>query len=131
MLMMLFFWNSVLGGMNALVLCLHSGADAHVELIGNDAYGADTGCIGSEDSIAESDCPPCVDLVLESADLGPIRALELASVQVFVPLISSSPEPLSLVALRPSLQVAMPHPKRGPGVEPASEMISRTIVLRL
>lgn len=116
-----------------LALCLHSKGAAHVELLSKDAGEANTGCIGSEDSIAESDCPPCIDLVLESTELGPTRAQELALVQVPVPLVTtSSSERLSVAALRPGLQVAISHPTRGPpDVVPASEMISRIIVLRL
>lgn len=131
-LLLLFSWNSVLGGMDALVLCLHSEGDAHVELMGKNAPEAKTDCVGSETSFDNLNCPPCTDLVLESADLGPTRAHELASVKVPLPLVSSSPEQPSVSALRPGLEVANSHPTRGPpDLVRTSELISRIIVLRL
>lgn len=130
--LLLFSWNSVLGGMDALVLCLHSEGDAHVELMGKNAPEAKTDCVGSETSFDDSDCLPCTDLVLESADLGPMRAQELDSVKVPLPLVSSCLEPSSVSALRPGLEVAISHPTRGPpDVVATSQLISRIIVLRL
>ena len=130
-LMMLFSWNSVLGGIDALILCLHPEGDAHVELLGKDAPVA-VDCASAEHSIRSSDCTPCTDLVLASAEIGAARIQEVASVQVPTPMVGDSPKLLPRIESAVGRQIALSHPTRDPpGVEPASEMFRRLIVLRL
>lgn len=131
--MLFFVWNSVLGGMDALVLCLHSEGEAHIEVLGKDTPGADGACAGSDAEFSTSECPPCTDITLASVDLGSMRSHEVASVQVRVPLIATQDTGvLPEATLRPKSHEFRPKLPRGPpDVEPVSEQISRLIVLRL
>lgn len=132
-LVLLFVWNSVAGETGALVLCVHSGGNAHIELRGKATSDTEQNCSGSEASVACVDeCPPCTDLVLQSVDLEPGRPNEFGTVSVPVPLgLESSGSHLE-VRNEPRRSVAIPHPTRGPpAIEPVCEMISRVVVLRL
>jgi hypothetical protein len=128
----LFAWNSVLGGMDALVLCLHSEGHAHVELLAKETSESEGRCVDSETWLNESHCPPCTDYVLESTDLGPTRAQEFVPVNIPMPFVVAEVDPFSVATLYGGLHLATFYPTRGPpGVESTSELICRTTVLRL
>lgn len=131
-LTLLFVWNSVFGGTNSLVLCLHSGGEAHVEIFGKDIHVEENDCAGLEATISVADCPPCTDIVLGSVDIGSIRPNELGSVQIPQLAVASAERASTEPATLPHLALLLSHPKRGPPeVEPASQLVSRVIVLRL
>lgn len=131
-LTLLFVWNSVFGGMDSLVLCLHSEGDSHIEVVGKDIHDEKNDCAGSDVSLSEAEHPPCTDIVLGSIDLDSIRTNELGSIQIpqlaVAGIQGSCTEPAPL----PHLALLSTHPKRGPpNVEPTSQLVSRIIVLRL
>lgn len=130
-MLFLFAWNSVLGGMDALVLCLHDGEDVHVEFLGKDVSEcAEVDPLAR--SIREPECPPCTDFVLQSVDFDSIRPNEFASVDL--PNSSMADVSATFVEkdLRPGTQLAVSNPTRGPpAVECAAQQVSRTVVFRL
>jgi hypothetical protein len=131
--LILFAWNSVLGGMAALVFCLHQDGEAHLELFADGALEADRACVGSDTKSSNAECPPCKDVTLASVDLGSLRPNELTSVQVPQP-VASSQDTGNLPDGRwhAGCHVEKPRPtERPPGVEPLAEQVSRVIVLRL
>ncbi|PXA03009.1 hypothetical protein DDZ13_13885 [Coraliomargarita sinensis] len=131
-LALLFVWNSLLGAMGELVLCLHTDGETHVEIAGKEAPEHETCCDHSEISIVPIDCPPCTDLTLESVDLESIRPNEFESIPVEISALFSESDICAEPKLRDCLGHALAHPTRGPpDVEPASELIRRVVVLRL
>lgn len=132
LLAFLFAWNSLLGGLDVLVLCFHREGNVHFEMVGKNGHLADGWCLGSEVSIAGLDCMSCTDWMLESSDLGPTRTQDLESIKVPAPTVLVSRAPRCEEVIRQGLEVAVFHEaKAPPNMEPASEMIGRTIVLRL
>jgi hypothetical protein len=132
-LALLFVWNSLLGAMGELVLCLHADGEAHVELAGKAAPKKETCCDQHEEiTIAPADCPPCTDLTLESVDLESIRPNEFESIPVEMADMVTESNNFAEPRLRPGVDHVFAHPTRGPpDVEPASELIRRVVVLRL
>jgi hypothetical protein len=131
-LALLFVWNSLLGAMGELVLCLHADGDAHVELAVKEAPEHDVCCDHTEITIAPVDCPPCTDLTVESVDLESIRPNEFESIPVEMAALVTDSNNFGEPTLRTGVDVALAHPTRGPpDVEPASELIRRVIMLRL
>lgn len=131
-LTLLFTWNSLLGGMGELVLCLHANGDTHVELAGKEAAKKEACCEHTEISIDWDACPPCTDLTLESVDLESIRPNEFESVPIEMAALATNSHLFAESPLGWGIDVAISHPTRAPpSVEPASELIRRTTVLRL
>ncbi|MGB0743632.1 MAG: hypothetical protein ACPGSB_03810 [Opitutales bacterium] len=133
-LTLLFVWNSLLGAMGELVLCLHANGDTHLELAGKKAPEKEHCCEHTETEIliAPDACPPCTDLILESVDLESIRPNGFESAPPAMAVLPSDSHFLTERALRPGTDVAVSHPTRGPpDAEPASELIRRVVILRL
>ena len=131
-LTLLFVWNSLLGGMGELVLCLHADGDTHVELAGKEMPKHEPCCEHAEVSIAPVDCPPCTDLTLESVDLESIRPNAFESVSIGMAALAGNSNFFAEPALRSGIDASVCHPTRGPpDVEPASELVRRIIMLRL
>lgn len=132
LLTILCIWNTVPGGMGVLVVCLHPEGKAHVELA--ESAGDCSGSCGGvtypqQDS---SHCSACVDVVLETHDLGSCRPNEAISIDVPAPALAELPENLPDAVLRPGVEPAYPYPTRGPpNVDALSQLICRTVVLRL
>lgn len=127
---MLFIWNSVLGGTDILVLCVHTGGDAHVEQINKDSQ-SDHYCTDTASCVA--DCTSCTDVVLKPAYLEPMRPLEpaLANLPV-LPSVSVSENLFRPELLRTTAQALIAYPyKDSPGVESLCRLICRITVLRL
>lgn len=130
-LTLLFVWNSVPGGMAALVLCFHPEGAAHVELLENKADFSSC-CNGLENPAEPAHCTSCVDLVLETKDLGSIRPNEMLAVDVPAPMLANVQDSLPGEIFHPGVDLAVQYPTRGPPhVESLSQMISRIVVLRL
>lgn len=130
-MLFLFSWNSVLGGLDALVLCLHVGEKAHVELLGKDVSEC-AEVDASDSSFQGPECTPCTDFVLQSGDLDSIRANELASVDLQNLAVADASATFIEAELHPGMQFAVSNPTRGPpAVECAAQQVSRTVVFRL
>ena len=118
--------------MDTLVLCFHVEGGAHVEWAGKKAPEVHAGCCDSEPVFSQSHCPPCTDLVLNSTELPPMRANELVSLELPVPLPVGGRSLLFEANRQLEKQLVEIHPPRGPPeLEPVAELIRRTTVLRL
>lgn len=113
-------------------MCLHSDGEIHIELAGKNPRSESPCCDNSEYLVGNYDCISCTDILLQVADLGPIRLNELASVDL--PTLNVSEAQFDLVAMghppKPESE-SWNRTRAPPEVEPTSQQISRTIVLRL
>lgn len=131
LLTMLFAWNSSPGGIGALVLCFHPEGGAHVALH-EDKTDSLPGCNGLDDFVDSSHCADCVDLVLETTDLGSIRSSEVTNVRVPSLTLANLPDNSLEAIFHPGNELPTVNPTRGPpNVENLSQQISRVVVLRL
>mgnify|MGYP005873420545 CR=1 FL=1 len=133
LLALTFIWNSVLGGVHGLVLCLHDEGGGHVELLETEtAVTLVTDCERAETRLASKSCPPCVDVLLQSADLDlsrPNDAFEL-KVPSFAALAFAEVKPYEF--FKPEVYASLGNPTRGPpAIEFLCELIRRTSVLRI
>ena len=132
LLIALFTWNSVLGSMGTLVLCLHNDGEMHVELAGETFHLNAEDRVGTEKSVDISDCVSCTDIVLEAADLGPTRPNELASVHVPSQVVSDAYIFLAKAVSSPKFCTEYGQSSRAPpAVKSTVQLISQTIALRL
>lgn len=132
LLIALFTWNAVLGGMGTLVLCLHNDGEMHVELAGETFHSNTEDCAETEKSVDVSDCVSCTDIVLEAVDLGPTRQNELASVQMPSPVVSDAHIFLARAVIPSKFCNEYGRFSRAPPqAESTVQWISRTIALRL
>jgi len=132
-LTLLFTWNSLLGAMGELVLCLHVDGEAHLELAGKHVPEKEACCDEHPEIwITPVDCPPCTDLTLELVDLESIRSNEFESIPVELAALAGDSNNFAEPTMRFGVDVALAHPTRGPpDVEATSELIRRVVVLRL
>ena len=104
----------------------------HVELAGGNFELTLPNCNESKVQIGDYECLSCTDLLLEAADLGPIRPHELVSVELPTLNVSEVPFRLIAIAIPDDLKFQSWNRTRTPlGVEPTSQQISRVTVLRL
>jgi hypothetical protein len=128
-MILLVAWNSVLGGMDALVLCLHPTGLAHIEVAENETHHMSSECSYSTLDDGES---PCTDLILESVSFGPLRLSGTDSEIKPSLLASREPRHLPNVVLPLEAYSVLSTPPRGPPVvEPTSQLIRRIVILRL
>ena len=132
LLLFLFCWNSVFAGTEGIILCLHKSGDMHVELAGEKFERTFPDCNESKVQIGDYECLSCTDILLEAADLGPIRPNELVPVELPTLNVSEVPFILTAIGIPDKLRFQSWNRTRAPpGVEPTSQQISRVIVLRL
>ena len=86
LLALTFVWNSVLGGTDGLVLCLHDAGGAHVELLKGETAESTapftTDCERAETLLSSKSCPPCVDVLLESSAPNLSRPIDALGLKV-------------------------------------------------
>ena len=132
MLLLLFVWNSVLGGAQTIVLCVHQEGKTHVELAAKTVWGSKADCTDADTSLGHPKCPPCTDVVLNSAKPELTRTNVLGLATVPLPGVAAQAQPFSAAPEGDATLAPGAHPTRGPPeVEHASEMFRRLIVLRL
>lgn len=129
LLALTFIWNSVLGGIDGLLLCLHDEGDWHVELLETEST-AD--CDSSETVLSSKSCPPCVDVVVESSALDLSRPIDALGLKVPSFSAATFAEIKPYEFFKPEVDATLENPTRGPpAVEPICELIRRASVLRI
>lgn len=119
--------------MDALVLCLHQQGNAHLELLGKDSPACgESPCEQDPAELVPDHCPPCVDFVFGSAELGPQLSNHSSGPSLPQWILQSSSQETHFPAPAPKTAFVAATPSRGPpATEPLCELIRRTSVLRL
>lgn len=132
LLALTFVWNSLLGGIEGLVLCLHDEGGGHVELLEEETAATTADCERLETVLSSKSCPPCVDVVLDATALELSRPNDALELKVPSFSVAAFAEPKPYEFFKPEAPTTLENPTRGPpAVEPICELIRRTSVLRL